>query len=231
MKYFGQQQGNMHKQLSKMIYNPKNIDEAKQLFLDMHTLLHLAMMTQTPKNELDDLLSDLKNEEYAIMPTKQDETIAWVLWHTARIEDLTMGILVGQDKQIFNEEWQRKMKVKIKDTGNALNDDEIMELSHQVDIPALLEYRNVVGRKTQQIVCQLKAEDMHRPVSLEGIQQIKEEGGVTSQDDSMWLLDYWGNKDVAGLLLMPASRHLIMHFNACAKWKEHIRTHNKFFRQ
>lgn len=31
------------------------------------------------------------------MPTLKDETIAWVLWHIARIEDLIMGILVADD--------------------------------------------------------------------------------------------------------------------------------------
>lgn len=231
MKYFGQQQGEMHKQLSCIIHKPERIEEAKQLFLDMHALLHMGAVTHTSKNEIDQLLSDLKTEEYAIMPTKKDETIAWVLWHTARIEDLTMGILVGQGQQIFNEEWQKKMNVRIKDTGNALNDDEIMEFSHQVDIPTLITYRNEVGKRTQQIVRQLQAEDMHRAVSLEGIRQIKETGGVTSQEDSLWLLDYWGNKDVAGLLLMPPSRHLIMHFNACVKWKQQIRTRTQFFRQ
>ena len=41
------------------------------------------------KNETDNLLFDLRREEYALMPTNKDETIAWVLWHIARIEDLT----------------------------------------------------------------------------------------------------------------------------------------------
>ena len=231
MKYFGQQQGEMHKQLARIIYKPEKIEEAKQLFLDLHALLHMGAVTQTSKNEVDQLLYDLKKEEYAIMPTKKDETIAWVLWHTARIEDLTMGILVGMGQQIFNEEWQKKMNVSIKDTGNALNDDEIMELSHQIHIPTLIEYRNEVGKRTQQIVSQLQAEDMHRKVSSKGIRQIKEAGGVTSQEDSLWLLDYWGSKDIAGILLMPPSRHLIMHFNACVKWKQQIRMRTQFFRQ
>lgn len=53
-------------------------------------------------NEIDCLLNDLTVEEYKIMPTIKDETIAWVLWHIARIEDLTIGILVADGEQVFN---------------------------------------------------------------------------------------------------------------------------------
>ena len=48
--------------------------------------------------------------EYAVMPTSKDETIAWVLWHIARVEDLTMNILAAWDKQVFYQEWKGRMK-------------------------------------------------------------------------------------------------------------------------
>ena len=65
------------------------------------------------------------------MPTSKDETIAWVLWHIARIEDLTMGILVAGDGQLFDTGWKRRINLPVSDTGNALSDDGIMQLSSQ----------------------------------------------------------------------------------------------------
>ena len=56
------------------------------------------------------------------------------------------------------------------------------------------------------------------------------EGGVTQQEESAWLLDFWGKKDVAGLLLMPPTRHVMLHLNDCCRWKQEIRTKKKFFR-
>ena len=53
--------------------------------------------------------------------------------------------------------------------------------------------------------------------------------GVTRQEESFWLLDFWGKKDVAGLLLMPPTRHVMLHLNDCFRWKEEIRTKKKFF--
>ena len=37
---------------------------------------------------------------------------------------------------------------------------------------------------------------------------------------SIWLLDFWKNKTIAGLLTMPITRHQIVHINDCFKLKE-----------
>lgn len=176
------------------------------------------------------LLNDLAPHEYRIMPTSKDETIAWVLWHMARIEDLTMNILIANGNQLFDSGWKEQLNAFISDTGNALSDDGIMELSCQLNIEKLIDYRTAVGRRTRDIVTSLSADDMKRKVSVQGLESIKQSGGVTNQEESLWLLDFWGRKDIAGLLLMPPTRHIIMHLNDCCKWKRHIRENKKCFR-
>lgn len=104
MKYFGNGLSELHKELNAIIRKPDKLDEAKQLFLELHSKLHLSSMAGTSPNEVDNLLNDLAPYEFSIMPTSKDETIAWVLLHTARIEDLTMGILVADGKQLFDSE-------------------------------------------------------------------------------------------------------------------------------
>jgi len=230
MKYFGEGLSEKHKELSKIIRRADQTAQAKELFLDIHAGLHLSEVSGVPHNEVDELLEDLAPEEYAIMPASKDETIAWVLWHVARIEDLTMNMLVAEQDQIFDEEWKKKLNVFITDTGNALTDDEIMELGHNMNVEELLRYRNDVGRRTREIVGGLAAEDMRRKVKPGDIERIRDCGGVTKQEDSVWLLDFWGKKDVAGLLLMPPTRHVMLHLNDCCKWKEVIRTRKRFWR-
>lgn len=229
MKYFGNRPSELHKELSAIIRKQGKLDEAKQLFLELHSNVHLSSITGTSLNEVDNLLGDLEPHEYRIMPTAKDQTIAWVLWHIARIEDLTMGILVANDKQVFDDEWKEQLNT-ISDTGNALSGDEIIQLSRQVNIKKLVAYRTAVGKRTRDIVRSLSANDMQRRVSAQGLEAIKQAGGVTEQDESRWLLDFWGKKDVAGLLLMPPTRHVIMHLNDCCKWKQHIREKKKCFR-
>lgn len=230
MKYFGNGLSEKHKELNAIIRKPDKLDESKRLFLELHSKLHISSMSGTERNEVDALLADLALHEYSIMPTSKDETIAWVLWHIARIEDLTMNILVADSKQLFDDEWKIQLNTPISDTGNALSDDEIMELSQRLNIERLVAYRNAVGQRTRDIVKSLSADDMKRKVAVQGLDAIKRVGGVTEQEDSRWLLDFWGKKDVVGLLLMPPTRHVIMHLNDCCKWKQHIRENKKCFR-
>ena len=230
MKYFGTELSEQHKNLSAIIRNENKCEDAKCLFLQLHSMLHSSSVSGSAQNEVDALLNDLEPQEYRTMVTAKSETIAWVLWHISRIEDLTMSILVANGEQLFNGEVKERLNATITDTGNALTDDEIIELSRQLNIGRLLEYRNAVGQKTRTIVESLSAEDMKRRVSTQGIEIIKQTGGVTNQESSLWLLDYWGGKDVAGLLLMPPTRHLIMHINDCCRWKQHMRAGHKCFR-
>jgi len=94
----------------------------------------------------------------------------------------------------------------------------------------LLNYRNAVGKQTQSIVKQLKAEDLFRKVRAAGLELLRDSKAVSEDENSIWLLDYWGSKDVAGLLLMPPTRHLLMHLNDACRWKQQIRSGKKPFR-
>ena len=230
MKYFGDGLSEKHKELNKIVRRAEEIEQAKSLFLEIHAKLHLSEISHTEKNEVDNLLWDLDGNEYAIMPTGKDETIAWILWHIARIEDLTMNLLVARQDQIFDETWQKRLNVSIRDTGNALSDDEIMDLSKNINIDELIHYRNETAQRTRDIVRNLKAGDMKRKVAPDDLKRIWSVGGVTKQEDSIWLLDFWGKKDVAGILLMPPTRHVMLHLNDCFKWKEHFRTKKNFYR-
>lgn len=231
MKYFGEGLSEKHKELSKIIRKKDEISQAKSLFLDIHANLHLSETDGASPNEVDNLINDLNENEYSIMPKFKDETIAWVIWHIARIEDLTMNMLVARKDQLFNAEWQSRMNASITDTGNALTDDEIMCFSHSVDIQEMLCYWNAVAESTKEIVNNLQTEDMKRKFSSTDLERILDSGGVTEQKDSIWLLDFWGNKDVAGILLMPPTRHVMLHLNDCCKWKEHIRANKKIYKR
>lgn len=230
MKYFGEGLSEMHKELGAVIRKKGELQTARRLFLSLHAKLHRSDISDGPENETDRLFEDLADTEYRVMPTAKDETIAWALWHIARIEDLTMNLLAAETNQVFSDDWEKRMNAPLTDTGNALSDDGIMALSFSLDIPALCAYRNAVGTRTRQIVSELSAEDLKRRVSPGSLGKVLEQGGVTPEADSIWLLDFWGKKDVAGLLLMPPTRHVMLHLNDCCKWKEHMRNGRKCFR-
>ncbi|WP_019424193.1 hypothetical protein [Paenibacillus sp. OSY-SE] len=46
---------------------------------------------------------------------------------------------------------------------------------------------------------------------------IEQQGAV--KEKAKWLIDYWGSKTIAGLVLMPATRHNYLHLNRSIRIK------------
>jgi hypothetical protein len=85
--------------------------------------------------------------------------------------------------------------------------NEIFNLSRSLNMEQLYAYRNAVGSRTRGIIGSFKPADLKRKMNPKNDQRILAEGGVTEHKDSVWLLDFWGKKTVAGILLMPITRH------------------------
>lgn len=99
--------------------------------------------------------------------------------------------------------------------------DEIIHFSRALNMSMLMSYREAVGKRTRAVIKALSPPDLKRKVKPE-IARVLDEGGVIEHKDSIWLLDFWGKKTVAGILLMPITRHQIMHLNNCLQMKEKI---------
>ena len=54
------------------------------------------------------------------------------------------------------------MNVQVKDTGNAMTDEEIIYFSSRINIPELRNYRIAVGRNTREIISGFKTMDLKR---------------------------------------------------------------------
>ena len=115
-----------------------------------------------------------------------DDTLMNQLWKSLDTKDFSI-------MPTINKEWKKKLNVEFTDTGNAMTDDEIMELSRNINIDVLKEYRKAVGNQSQNILSKLVFEDMKRRVESKNIEKILKEGGVTTHPDSIWLLDFWDN--------------------------------------
>jgi hypothetical protein len=61
---------------------------------------------------------------------------------------------------------------------------------------------------------------MKRKMEKEQLKKIKKNGGLIDDQKSIWLLDYWGRKNVLGLIMVPITRHQTMHLNDSFNVKE-----------
>ncbi len=202
-------------ELKKIITKPDEIENTKRLLYELHSIIHSSEVYENSNSYYEEIIKNINHNNYSVMPTSKSVTIAWNLWHITRIEDITTSIFILNEPQTFNNESKKKLNSSITDTGNAMTYDEIKEFSAKLDLKALLEYRNSVGKRTKELICQISAKDMKRKFTQSQINRCLTEGCVTEQEDSIWLKDFWGKKTVAGIFLMPVTRHQIVHLNDC----------------
>ena len=140
------------------------------------------------------------------IPQNCDHSVAWTIWHIARIEDIAMDLLAAGTPQVLDQDnWVRQMNVDTSSTGNAMEEEDISDLSARIELPALRDYRAAVGRRTCEIVATLQPEDLRQKVDPTRIAQVMESGALVKS--ARGIAEYWNKRDIAGLLLMPATRH------------------------
>lgn len=211
-----------HQVLTRLLAK-SDLDAAIELFLKQHAMVHSAKVSKSELWSLEDeLLNDMTDKEVRQIPLRGEHSIAWILFHLSRIEDIAMNMLVAGTTQLFTrDDWANRMNVSILHSANKMNDLSISELSANIDLQALREYRIAVARRTRQIVKKLEATDFKQKVDPCRIENVLKEGAVTPE--AMEIVNYWSKKTIAGLLLMPPTRHCILHLNEAMRIKEKTR--------
>ena len=94
-------------------------ERIRELALEVHALVHPAEISGRGEKTIADHVLDfmLEGNQNVIVPREDYETnlhyagtdrvpLCWQFWHTYRIEDLVSNILMVNQNQIFNKEWQ-----------------------------------------------------------------------------------------------------------------------------
>jgi hypothetical protein len=206
--------------LRELLQNPSQFEQGMRLFFTQHAMLHSARVAEPPTWSFEDaVLAGVTEEQYRVILEGQEHTIAWLLWHMARCEDITMNLLVaGTSQVLLQDDWLKKLRTSMVDTGNTMNREEILRFSEQIDIAALRAYLLAVGKRTREIALELTASDLTRKVDPSRMELVWQQGAIV--EGSRSIADYWSKRDVKGLLLMPASRHLLTHLNEVLEIKK-----------
>ena len=212
--------GKQQTELRRLLMDANQFESAMQLFFAQHASLHSAKASNLGVWSFEDaLLDDLSEERFRRLPKNCEHSMVWCIWHLARIEDTAMNILVADSPQIFNQgAWQAKLNANFIDCGNEMDAAAMKELSEQIDLQALRDYRVAVAQRTQVIGSTLQPDDLTQKVDPVRIQRVMDEGALTKA--AQGIADYWSKRDIAGLLLMPASRHNLVHLNEMLKLKK-----------
>lgn len=176
------------------------------------------------RGELFDTLCSLRDSlnrgELCAMPFPKaagyhSKTIAYSVWHIFRIEDIVAHTLIAGDEQVFfSGGWQKKTDAPVITTGNELVGAQIADFSQKLDIDALYAYAAAVKASTEEMLKALPYDLLRQKIAPERKAALRALHVVSTDENAVWLVDYWCGKDIRGLIGMPFSRHWIMHTEA-----------------
>lgn len=201
------------------------IKKKDTLYLGIETLLFLRKDLMTQILDFKNVLSreDFNASPFINSNGYHSKTIAYSLYHIFRIEDIVANSLIKKDTEIFfQNDYYSKMKSSIITTGNELVKEEIVNFSSKLDLNELYEYIHDVDISTTKLLQKLSYEDLKIKMTEQDKKMLSSLKVVSDDENSIWLIDYWCDKNIQGLIQMPFSRHWIMHIEASLRIKNKI---------
>lgn len=217
----------MHKEWSEL--NKTIQQQLKKEITFKEGIETLLSLRQILFQEICILKTELDRDDFNAMPFRNangyhNKTIAYSLWHIFRIEDIVAHTLIAHDEQIFmKDHYQQRIHSSIITTGNELQKQKIVDFSTTLNIDELYQYITAVMKSSNDILKNQTFIDLKYKITQEDKQLLQSLHVVSEDEHAKWLIDYWCDKDIKGLIQMPLSRHWIMHVEACIRIKEKIK--------
>jgi hypothetical protein len=147
--------------------------DARDLFLMQYAAVH----GDSPASAATRTFGGLTDDQMKVRPRPDLNSIAWVLWHFTRAEDIMFNPVLNNRAQVLDDAWMKKLNVSRKDFGIGMKTDEVTALTNDVNVGALREYRAAVSARTKEIVGAMKDADWAGSVEPDMLQRGLAQGG------------------------------------------------------
>ena len=215
----GKEYNELNKRFQTLISKKESFEEGKEILLELRKNMYdMLMLVKKGFNPTGFSLMPFKNSN-----GYESKTMAYSIYHIIRIEDIVCHTLIKNDEQVFEKnDYQKRLGIDIKSTGNELNKEEVGLFSKKINLSELYNYLNDVYFESNEMIKELRFDDLKRKISSDKKDYLLKSSYVSNNESAVWLIDYWCNKNVLGLLKMPFSRHWIMHVDAFLKIKNKL---------
>jgi len=158
--------------------------DACQLFLEQHGNVHSAAVAGNKGSAAERAFAGVTEEQMRVRPREDLNSLAWLMWHIARAEDIFVSRILAGRPQVFDDAWAKRLGISRRDFGIGMTSAEVTELTRQIDLAALREYRDTVGLRTRDVVRDfdwagtVSAESMERAAADGAFPAARKEGVV-----------------------------------------------------
>jgi hypothetical protein len=151
--------------------------DVRDMFLDQHAAMHSAAVGGNKMSASERTFTGLTDEQMRVRPREDLNSLAWVMFHISRAEDIFVNTILGARTQLFDDEsWAKRLAIARRDFGIGMTSAEVTELTRQIELGALREYRDAVGRRTRDVVGSFKSQDWEGTVGADAVQRAASEG-------------------------------------------------------
>lgn len=188
--------------------------DARDLFLDQHAAVHTAAVGGNKMSQAERTFGGLTDAQMRVRPREDLNSIAWLMFHIARAEDVMVNVMLAGRPQVFEDGWGKRLGVTRRDFGIGMTSAEVTELTQQVDVAALREYRDAVGRSTREVVSGFSSQDWQGPVDAAAVQRAADQGAFGARSEL--LVKGLSGRPRMGVLSSIALLHSANHMGEAA---------------
>lgn len=152
----------------------------------------------------------LSDDQMRRRPGEGLNSLAWLLWHMARTEDMAVNACIALRPQVLQEgDWAARLGIDRIDMAAGMTDDEVEDFTKQVNITALREYRDAVGKRSIEVLSAMSPDELDEPLDHATIMNAYADGTIL--ENAGWLEAFTKDKSKAFLLSHTLSAHNFMH--------------------
>jgi hypothetical protein len=159
--------------------------DVRDLFLEQHAAMHSAAVGGNKMSFAERAFAGLSHEQMRVRPREDLNSLAWLMWHIARAEDIVVNVVLAGHPQVFDDAWTKRLGVARRDFGIGMTSAEVTELTQQIDPGALREYRDAVGRRTREVVAGFTPQDWEGAVTAEAVERAAAEGAFGARTEAL----------------------------------------------
>lgn len=113
---------------------------------------------------VDEITEGLPDQVSGYRPAPDANSIAWLLWHSARIQDLQLADVAGVEQVWFRDRWVDRFGLDLprNDTGYGHGPDDVAKVKAPADL--LSGYYHAVHKFTLEYVAGVSAQELARVV-------------------------------------------------------------------
>jgi hypothetical protein len=153
-------------------------------------------------------IGDVPIDRLTERPIPGGNSIAWLLWHLARAEDIAVNTVIRGCPQVLTNGWAASMGVGDARMGTGFDDDEVAAFGESVEVAQVLAYWDAVGRET---IDWLSDVDLDVLDTVPDVDARLAAADAVVNERASWVSNFWRGRPASFFLQFTAINHAYMH--------------------